>query len=250
MLREFLQRIRKCQLECTFDHVGTHSCSFSGNLMPTGQWKHEYPFDISTFGAEKHSLEIPWPTQPCSSPCSQSVLLRAQTRSWSILDSCCSVLANWELYAGWTYEFNKYRDEFPKPWARAPTWNRTNLNYYRPNPDWPVVYGKHEVINHFSYAQNTLAHMKLENNTDRKEIHSVRLSNSARLAKKGAGKARDWWEQGWQRVGQRNGWWGGWGRGRREIWIRPIMMVPFKLLTPNGSFRRNCLWSKHWHEDV
>ena len=62
-------------------------------------------------------------------------------RSWSILDACCSdLLCACELYARWTYNFNKHLDEFHKPWARAPTWNHTNLNYYQSNPDWPVVW--------------------------------------------------------------------------------------------------------------
>ena len=73
----------------------------------------------------------------------------------------------------------------------------------------------------FSYAQNTLAYMKLEN-TDRKEISTL-LSGCQIMIPQGrqksTGKAPDWWEQGWQRVGQRDGWWDGWGRwseGRRE----------------------------------
>ena len=69
----------------------------------------------------------------------------------------------------------------------------------------------------FSYAQNTSAHMKLENKHRRKEIYYYRPAVKFRkVEQKSTGKAR---EQGWQRVGQRDGWRGGWGRwseGKRE----------------------------------
>ena len=58
------------------------SQNWSGNLIATGQWKHEYPFDTSTtFRAERQSLE--WWRPLNDTTMLESVLLRAQTRSWS-----------------------------------------------------------------------------------------------------------------------------------------------------------------------
>ena len=53
-------------------------------------WKSSRFQHIRSWKTFPRVVEIPWTTQPCSSPCCQSVLLRGQTRSWSIFDSCCS----------------------------------------------------------------------------------------------------------------------------------------------------------------
>ena len=79
--------------------------------------------------------------------------------------------------------------------------------------------------------------MKLENNTDRKEIHSVKFRKVDKtvLERLEIDENKDDRELGKEMADEA-------GEAREdEKSASDPSMVPFKLLTPNDSFRRNCL---------